>query len=149
MRVYTLADAELLDAAVHMLPSNWFIREKIVPARVDILDNQGIVDENPAGLQGYGTMLVVPLAEGRTTRFVFDLPAQIVLQSSPNGEWSYQLRVQKQAGTLAVPLVLRVRLPEGTEIVGAPSEGAYQDGLWQADLLLWTDLDITLIFRLP
>ncbi|MBT3389055.1 MAG: hypothetical protein HN413_01445 [Chloroflexi bacterium] len=140
---------QYLDAQVHMVPHNWFIRQEMVPARVDMLDNQGIVAENPPGLQGYGTMLVVPQGEDRTTRFEFGLPAEIVLRQSTDVIWQYQLRVQKQAGTLAVPLHLQVLLPEGAEVVSTQPEGIVQNGRWQADIPLWTDIDIIVEFSVP
>ncbi len=149
LRVYTLATTQFVAARVHMVPFNWFIREKMVPARVDMLDNQGVVDENPTGLQAYGTMLVVPIGEERTTRFEFSLPAETVLVQRADGAWVYQLRVQKQAGTLGVPLTLHVTLQNGAEFVSAQPEGIFQDGRWQSEIALWTDVDIQLVFRIP
>lgn len=149
LRVYTLTDTELLEATPHALPAKWSYRENAVPPRVDILDNEGIVDENPPGLRGYGTMIVIPLNEERQTGFEFALPAEIILTESSPGTWTYRLYIQKQAGTRAIPLTLQINLPSGVQFVSASLPGNFQDDVWQADLTLRTDIEITLNFTLP
>ena len=73
-------------------------------ARVDTLDNDGI-----AGVQAFGTLQVVPGGESVVTTFRFALPASIV--QSGTGQSIYHLLVQKQPGTLAEPITIRVHLP--------------------------------------
>ena len=148
VRVYTLADTNLLAASPHYTPRNWMLAGRAVPRRVDILDNTGVVEENPEGIQTYGTLLVVPQSEERQTRFDFELPPGVVTAEA-EGTWRYQLYVRKQAGTLKVPLMLQVRLPKGAEILSAVPEGVFQDGVWQADVTLRTDIEFTLIWRVP
>jgi len=148
VRVYTLADAELLEATPHLIPGEWLLGEKDLPARVDVLDNKGIVIENPKGLQAYGTMVVVPLTEERHTSFDFALPGTVLIQNKDD-TWTYHLHVQKQAGTSAVPFMLSVNLPDGARIINAEPQGVVQGNHWQADLKILTDLDISLTWKSP
>ncbi|RME05992.1 MAG: DUF4012 domain-containing protein [Anaerolineae bacterium] len=150
LRVYTLADAELLDATPHAVPGEWMLSGKDIPARVDRLDNEGIVDENPPGLQAWGTWLVVPLGESLETRFEFALPADVIRRDEATGMWRYTLRVKKQPGTVANPLALQVRLPpEAALLNAAPEGGIFEDGLWILETDLRTDLDVRLEFAYP
>ena len=119
-----------------------------VPARVDVLDNDGIIPENPAGVQAYGALMVIPRAEIRQTSFDFALVPETIQTAGAN-TWVYQLRVQKQAGTINIPLALRIRLPGGAHVVSSNPSGSIQDGIWLADLTLRTDLEIQLMWQMP
>lgn len=147
LRVYTLEESKLLDTALHMVPATWFIREEIVPAQVDVLNNDAVVREYPPGLRGFGTMVVIPLSEERQTRFEFALP-QRVLQEQDEF-LTYQLHIQKQPGTIANPVAIDVRLPEGAKLISAEPGGTFQAGIWRSDLDLRTDIDIRLVFQIP
>ena len=149
LRVYTLAGAELLEATPHEVPAEWLLSGEGVPARVDVLDNQGLLDENPPGLQAYGTMLVVPLGESRQTRFVFALPEEVLLQGGDGQSLTYALRVKKQPGTLANPLTLTIQLPAGARLIAVDPAGELQDGVWRMETHLRTDVDIRLTFSIP
>ncbi|MBC8332258.1 MAG: hypothetical protein H8E28_09785 [Anaerolineae bacterium] len=147
MRVYTLEESELLDTFLHMVPAKWFISEDVVPAQVDVLNNDGVVDENPPGLRAYGSMVVIPSAEERQTMFTFALPQNVVQKQAE--AWVYQLHIQKQPGTIANPVAIDVRLPEGARLISTEPDGIFQNGTWHADLTLRTDIDIKLVFRIP
>jgi len=71
-----------------------------------------VADEE--GKTVFATFFVVPTAETRTVHFVYNLP----LSSTEE----YRLLVQKQAGTDAVPLTVRIALPLGTEVLSAEPE---------------------------
>jgi len=148
VRVYTLTGTELLDATPHYVSRKWMVTGKAVPRRVDVLDNNGTVFENPEGLQAYGTMLVVPLAGELVTHFEFALPPDVVSPGN-EGSWTYHLLVQKQAGTIGVPLSLQVHLPQGAQIRHSFPDGIFQDGVWQAEVALRTDLEISLTWQMP
>jgi hypothetical protein len=93
-----------------------------VPARVDLLD------ENLPGLQGFGTLLVVPMGQSLETDFQFNLPAGI-LTSDPNShDLIYQLKVQKQAGTDGTSVTVRVHLSQGSQIKSVSPEGFTREG---------------------
>jgi hypothetical protein len=119
------------------------ILEKSPPAQVDVLD------EGIDGVQGFGTMQVVPASDYRITLFEFLLPADVVQAGPESGQWLYRLKVQKQPGTLAVPITIRVRLPGNASVLQAPA-GAVVEG---SSILLQTDLradrQIEVLYQIP
>ncbi len=148
-RFYTLAEAQLLDSDVHAVPGEWLELGNPVPARVDELDNSGIVIENPDGLRAFGTLFVVPWSETLTTRFRYTLPPAVLAPGPGKNEWQYRLHVQKQPGTLAIPLAVGVALPAGAELISAVPKGKLETSTWQVNLKLLTDQEIVLSFRVP
>jgi Protein of unknown function (DUF4012) len=141
MRIYTPSGTKLLDATPQFVPANWMLIKQDVPARVDNL-NEGI-----AGVQAFGTLQVVPGGESVNTTFHFALPASIV--QSGIGQSVYHLLVQKQPGTLAEPITIRVHLPNNASVVTAPI-GAITQGqniLYQTDLQ--TDLEFEVVYHIP
>jgi hypothetical protein len=82
------------------------------------------------------------------TRFDFALKPEVIKVSNDN-TWKYQLRFQKQAGTINIPLALRIQLPDDAHIVSSNPSGTIQDDFWLADLTLRTDLEIHLEWKMP
>ena len=74
MRVYTREGTTLLDASPQAIPAGWMILEDAVPARVDTLDAE---EEQTSGLQGFGSLLVVPGGQTISTAFQFALPPEL------------------------------------------------------------------------
>ena len=87
------------------MPDEWMTWSKGVDAPVDRLD------EELSGIQGFGTLMVVPGSGSQLDSFHYQLPAQVLTQV--RGQIHYRLSVKKQPGTLAVPLTLRIHLPRG------------------------------------
>jgi hypothetical protein len=148
LRVFVPEGTSLLEASPDAIPAEWMILGEPVPARVDVLDNHGAVDQTPPGLNAFGTMVVVPRGEQRVTGFQFALPSEVLTEIGP-GEWSYRLVVQKQPGTLAVPLRLQIQLPAGAEVLSAEPNGEQVGDSWLATLDLRTDLALILRFQAP
>ncbi len=141
LRVYKPAATRLLSAAPHAVPADWMMLKQAVPPRVDSLD-----DEEIDGVQGFGTLLVVPGGQTLHTSFRFGLPAGVVTPGPAPGELTYQLKVQKQPGTLSIPLTLRVHLPAGAQVVSS-SGGALQQGTnLLYNLHLTEDINVELVF---
>ena len=73
----------------------------------------------------------------------------MIQPGSENGQWLYHLKVQKQPGTLAVPITIRIHLPAHALVIQAPA-GAVVDG---TDITLQTDLrfdlEIEVLYRVP
>jgi hypothetical protein len=149
LRVYIPIGAQLRDASLHTTPPRWFYRHQVVLPLVDVLNNDGPFDENPPGLQGYGTFLVVPLNDEREIQFAFDLPPEIVLDHMGGDIQSYQLYIQKQPGTFANPVHIEVLLPKAANLLSAVPTGQMTNGLWSADITLRTDIDIELTWEKP
>ena len=141
MRIYTPGGTKLLDATPQFVPANWMLIKQDVPARVDTLD------EGIAGVQAFGTLQVVPGGESINTTFRFALPPGII--QSAVGQSIYHLLVQKQPGTLAEPITIRVHLPNYASVQTAP-KGAIVQGqniLYQTDLR--TDLEFEIVYHIP
>ncbi len=141
LRIYTPGGTKLLDATPQFVPANWMIVKQDIPARVDTLD------EGIAGVQAFGTLQVVPGGETMNTTFRFALPANIV-QSGIDQSF-YHLLVQKQPGTLAEPVTIRLHLPSNASIRSVPVGALIQDQniLFQTDLR--TDLEFEVSFHIP
>ena len=143
LRVYTPKGTFLLDATPQSIPADWMIRKKSPRTRVDVLD------EELDGAQGFGMLQVVPASDSLTTRFQFLLPADVIQAGPENGQWLYRLRVQKQPGTQAVPITIRIQLPAHASVIQVP-DGAVVDGnsvLLQTDLRV--DLEIEVLYQTP
>jgi hypothetical protein len=136
MRIYKPLGTRLLDAAPQAVPKEWILLDRGGESQVDILD------DDIEGLQAFGTMMVVPGSDSILTEFEFSLPKNILEISHDTSQVSYSLKVDKQPGTIAIPLTLRIHLPNGSVLVTTPP-GAIVDG---NNLLFETDLrlDLTL-----
>jgi hypothetical protein len=111
-----------------------------IPARVDDLGNEDI-----PGLQVFGTLVLIPQQQTVQTGFDLGLPVS-VLQQAPGGQWLYRLTVQKQAGTKAVPLELRLILPPTATILSGPPGLTSEQGSWRYDTTLTEDVVIEISF---
>lgn len=149
LRVYTLDQTELTSAEPLAIPGELLMRGQDVPARVDILDNNGTIDEIMNGARAWGTLIVVPVDETRQVNFDFALPVAVLSKESRRETWTYNLHIQKQPGTRGVPASISVQLPPGAEIIEVFPTGEFLDSLWETNLALTTDQDISLTFHLP
>lgn len=143
LRVYKPAGTQLLNATPHAVPAESMIRGESVPARVDTLD------EAITGVQGYGTLLLIPTNDSLETDFRFLLPSAVVSTGSDPNTRTYALRVQKQPGTQAIPIHICVRLPLGSDLINFPAGGNITAGLWCLTSDLLTDVNIKLEFTSP
>jgi hypothetical protein len=140
MRVYLPAGAELLDATPQDVAEEWMILGHGVHGPVDTLD------EELDGLQGFGTLMVVPGGRSTITSFHFQLPGQVL--AAEGDQRIYHLRVKKQPGTLAVPIIIRIHLPNGATLQ-TPVPGSIVDGNHlYLETALQTDLDLEVRFML-
>ncbi len=143
LRVYTLADTELLGAAVQTVPSEWMILQRTVPPQVDILE------EKIEGVRGFGTLKVVPGGQSLATNFRFSLPAGVVEVQPGSGLMVYRLKIQKQPGTLGVPITIRIHLPNSASVQKAPSGAVVQDQNILFETALTTDVEVEVDFLVP
>ena len=143
MRVYTISGANLLESNPQSIPADWMIRREAVPARVDVLDDE------IEGVQGFGLLKVVPGGDSVITNLRFALPATIIRSLPNSGQKVYKLRIQKQPGTLAVPLTVRVHFSNRAQIQTVPTGALIQDQnvLIETDLRL--DREFEIVFSTP
>ena len=142
LRVYTPAGSELLASTPHAIPAAWPLREQAIPARTDLLQDEGI-----PGVQAFGTLVVVPIQQTIETSFTYQLPAGVLKYDPQNHTWRYQLTVQKQPGTLAQPFIFSLKLPAGAAIVTAPPELRKTGDTWVWETDLHQDLRLEIVFR--
>ena len=142
LRVYRPSGNRLLASSPHAVPGAWMLLGQDVPAQVDELD------EDIQGLRGFGTLLVVPGGRTLNTGFKFALPAS-VLEPAGTGQWVYHLKVQKQPGTLGIPLTFRVHLPSHASVRSVPENALLQDNHLLVNAGLQTDFEIELSFSVP
>ena len=143
MRVYTPSGTGLLNANIQAIPADWMIRREAVPAQVDLLE------EEIEGVQGFGVLKVVPGEQSVETNIQFRLPASIVKKLSNSGSMIYQLRIQKQPGTIAIPIIIRIHFPNSTNIQSMPIGAMLQGNNVLIKTNLREDLEIKIIFQIP
>lgn len=143
LRVYMKERTRLLDATPQVVPDNWMILKQKNPGQVDILKEE--ID----GVQAFGTLQVLLGGQSLSTTFHFALPADILSMQPDSDHVDYHLKIQKQPGTLGVPITIRIHLPKGTLIQSSPSEAIVQGNsiLYKTDLT--TDIEIDVVFSPP
>lgn len=143
VRVYTAPGTELLDANPQTISGESLLSGFDVPPQVDALGKE----EEIQGAQGFGFLKLVQGGETVETNLRFGLPAFVVEQT--DGAWKYQLRVQKQPGTIAVPFVLRVQLPPGAVVQSMPESAVFENGTVILETDLRLDLNLEIVFVVP
>jgi hypothetical protein len=143
MRVYAPQGTRLLSATPQTIPDSWMILNQHVAPGIDVLD------ERWPGLQGFGTLIVVPGGQSVNTSLRFALPAARILSEDTSQLLTYQLNFRKQPGTLNNPLTIRIHLPNHA-VLEVPSPNWIRNGeniLLQTDLK--ADVHLELVFRAP
>jgi hypothetical protein len=143
LRVYKQAGAALLESTPHFINGRTMLLGRSVPARVDRLE------EDLQGVEGFGTLLVVPGGESWSTGFQFSLPGAVVSAGNEPGELVYRLRVQKQPGTLAAPLTIRIHLPGRAALKSTSLPAVVQGQSLLIETNLQTDAELEVVFVLP
>ncbi|HEY9151399.1 MAG TPA: DUF4012 domain-containing protein [Anaerolineales bacterium] len=144
MRIYAPLGTTLISAVPQSIPASWMILNQPVAPQVDVLN------EGEPGLQGFGTMLVVPGGQTITTTMQFALPAaQILMKDAVAHTLTYNLTIRKQPGTVAVPLTLRIHLPNNVDIISASSGGTVQGKNLLFQTNLNTDVNVQVVFSSP
>jgi hypothetical protein len=143
LRIYKQVDSELLDAASHAVPGEWMLLGKDVPAQVDELE------EEIPGVKGFGTLLVVPGGQSTDTRFTFGLSPTVLSWDLSSKQIAYRLKIQKQPGTKAIPINLKIILPIGSTPISEIPNSVSIDNYLFIKTDLRTDLDLKVVFSLP
>jgi len=143
LRIYVPSGSKLESATPHQVPADWMLLNEQIPARIDS------IDEGITGVNGYGTMMVVPEGQTLDTSFKFTLPANVISIDSVSGTETYSLKIQKQPGVISTPTLIRIHLPTNVHVVNVNPK-AQLDGqniLIQDDLQ--DDLTIEVTFSKP
>jgi hypothetical protein len=140
LRVYMAAGTRLLDSVPESIPTEWTIHQDGVPPHVDVLD------EGIDGVQAFGTLKVVPGGQSVDTGFQFALPVGVIKSQPNSNQKVYHLRVQKQPGTLAVPITILIHLPDNSTIQSVPSGAKIQGHIVSLQTNLSQDLEFDIVF---
>ena len=144
LRVYKQEGVELLESSPHAVPDEWMLLGQGVPARVDELQ------EELAGLQGFGTLLVLPGGQSLDTGFRFALPpATLSSADDASGRITYHLKVQKQPGTLATPFNIKIVLPNGATLLSVSRDAVSLGNHLSINTVLRTDVEFDVLFSIP
>jgi hypothetical protein len=108
LRVYVAADSRLTNATPHEVPGEALLGGRPSPAEVR-------VGPHEQGHNVFATLFLLRPWETLETRFEYTLPRQLLRRTKEGVE--YLLLVQKQPGTSAVPLDVRLLLPEDAALV--------------------------------
>jgi len=143
MRVYKADGTKLTESTPQLLPPNWMILNKQPPAKVDVLD------EKIDGVQAFGTIQVVPGGQSLSMSFQFALPASIIKTQTGSDQMTYHLKVQKQPGTLAVPITIRIHLANNALVQNMPEGTVLEDNNILIETNLREDVEIEIVFSIP
>lgn len=141
LRIYTPALSQLVNSTPQDIPAHWHLRGEYIPPRTDLLD------ENIPGVQAYGTLWVIPPSRIMQTMFDYRISPNIVTFDARQQSYSYRLLVQKQPGTIAVPLTFRLRLPPDSQIIGATPPLQQEGDWWVLQTDLRQDLEVEISFK--
>lgn len=144
LRIYTPTGTSLLASTPHTIPAQSTMAGVDITARTDDLGNEDI-----AGVQVFGTFMVIRQGESLQTSFDFGLPASVLRHNAESGTWTYTLTVQKQPGTVAVPLQLRIRLPEGARLTSSSRTPETSQDTLEYQLQLLQDISLAIEFQTP
>ncbi len=98
------------------------------------------------GKNVFASFFVVPPGEKREMVFQYELPSEILERQDSTAE--YRLLVQKQPGTLAIPLQVAVTLPVGSEVLSTdPPASCVTDGKVEFQTDLRVDREFSIVFR--
>jgi hypothetical protein len=143
LRVYKPSGTTLLDATPHPVPAAGTLGGEDVPAQVDSLE------EDMEGVQGFGTLVLVPGGQSVETAFRFGLPPGSLSAGPAANELVYRLRLQKQPGTGDTPVSVRIQLPPGARVISAPEGAAVQGSAVALETALSRDISLEIVFSLP
>jgi hypothetical protein len=139
LRIYVPEGSLLTASTPHAVPAEWTVRGKFIPARVDTLTD----DLN--GFSVFGTYFFVPSGEKLSTSFTLDTPGHVIAQQE-NNQYRYLLKIQKQPGTVGIPLSMRLVLPEGAKLESAPDVLNIQNEILSGQFSLYKDIIIEILF---
>jgi len=116
VRVYVPAGSELLAGPELSLPAGSLLARNEGTGLPEAIATK--VDAE--GWSGWAAFFDLPPMEEQELVWEYRLPPGVV-RRSVEGSYEYRLRVQKQAGTVDVPLTAEVRLPIGAKSLAGPS----------------------------
>jgi hypothetical protein len=143
LRVYVPEGAELVQGPDLTLPEGSLRARESGGAGTPLLTEVGPVE---AGGNVFASFFVVAPGERREMVYQYELSESML--ETGGSTTAYTLLVQKQPGTLAVPLRLEVELPPGSVVVSTcPEAASSTDAGVTFETDLRTDREFEVVFR--
>jgi hypothetical protein len=143
LRVYVPEGAQLVQGPDLMLPEGSLRAQESGRAGTPLPTEVGPVE---AGRNVFASFFVVAPGDRRELVYQYEVPESV--SETRGSTTAYRLLVQKQPGTLAVPLEVEVELPPGSVVVSTSPEAALSTGTrvtFETDLR--TDREFEVVFR--
>lgn len=143
--VRVLTPNHVTDYQVHAAPPEWFANTRNgAPAHIDAVSG--------GPYEGFGTMLVVPVAETRDLHFAVRLdPAAVPAVSEHGGAavWRYELLWQHQPGLTTAPTArLAIQLPPQARVRSlAPASATIRGNRVELEGAFVTDWHVVLVYE--
>jgi hypothetical protein len=118
LRIYVPEGSELAQGPKLALPEG-SLRAREGETGGAPLDTEGGATQSAKTV--YGVFFVVAPGESREVTFEYRLPSPVLGGEDPG---TYRLLMQKQPGTLAVPLRVEVKLPSGSPVISTSPEAS-------------------------
>jgi hypothetical protein len=77
------------------------------------------------------------------------LPETVISQEDGSDQYTYRFKFQKQPGTLANPLVIRIHLPDHSQVESINLDAVLQGSNLLIETDLRTDVHLELVFQIP
>lgn len=139
LRALVPADSRLVAAQTQPTPGSW-----LFSGMPD--DGATTLTAGAGGSFALETLIVVPMGKERATTFRYRLPAGALVREADG--WRYSLAIQKQPGTAALPISVRVQLPQHARLT-SPAPQTQQGNSVVYALRLDQDQRIELSFATP
>ncbi len=137
-RVYASLESGLLTTDVKPIPGDKLLGGQPWTGMVESYIGEG-------GSQVFAGVLLLPTRGQESVGLTYSLPSR-VLKYGADGELRYRLRLQKQPGIAAIPVQVKVRLPQGYAPAGSVQAWkAAGDSIWVWSAKLDRDQDVELV----
>ena len=140
LRLVVPRGSQLRQATAHPVLGKYLLSGVVTDGKTETLQ------DDPPGWTMFGQFFVVEYGKQLLTRFEYDLP---VVVTDAAGQKRYVLLLQKQSGTDAMPVKVKLTLPARARLVSASPSPTVQSGaVLEFDLRLDVDRQIEVVYAL-
>jgi len=140
LRLVVPRGSQLREATAHQVPGKYMQSGVVTDGKAETLR------DDPSGWTMFGQFFIVEYGKQLQTRFEYDLP---VVVTDAAGQKRYVLLLQKQSGTDAMPVHVKLILPAQARLISASPSPTVQSGtVLEFDLRLDVDRQIEVNYAL-
>ena len=147
-RVYTPLGIKLLEEPYFQLPSGTIYGLRKIQSGYDVSDENTFEFAETTSHTEMAAFLSVGSRETRELSYRYLLPSGVVTPTD-NGNFRYDLTVQKHPGTIDDNVFINIHLPKGSDVVSVLGDAIVEDAKVSFSVLLDTDQQIGVEYRLP